>query len=538
VSRALRWVLVVVAVLVLLVIAALAAVPYLVDTPRIQALIASQASQALGRPVQFAAVSVRVLPLPAVVLKELRVAEDPAFGKDPFLRLDEARVRLKLWPLLLGRVELGDFLLKQPVISLVQAADGRWNISTLGGPAPEARAPAKPRGGGGAGAAAVLGTRVKIDDGVVTYESRAGGRAARYRVEGLDLTLTPGVGTVGVQGDFKVMPGDVGVKIADGTVALTGGRALTDAPVRARVTVNGKNLGALGAVALGPEPALAGGIKAALAVAGTVGKPKASGDVELSDFAVSQTSPQCPEPRRRTLTLGTVKLNVAWEDSRLTARPVTTGLGGGSITTNVATVLDGTTRVELTDLGIKGVPVEKVLVDYLCQGYAVTGPLDLAGAASTRLGALWTALNGNGQLRLGPGKVVGAQALAVLANVVRVGGAVSSLLGGELPASFASSPLDFESITATYTITNGVVSTRDFLFTSRAMKVAAAGTYALPSNTMNLDVVVSTGRGEVRGKVTGNASSPSIRVNPANILRDVKPEQVEKGLQDLLKRFR
>ena len=66
-------------------------------------------------------------------------------------------------------------------------------------------------------------------------------------------------------------------------------------------------------------------------------------------------------------------------------------------------------------------PIEKLLVDFLCQGYAVTGPLDLIGQTSARLSEMWTTLNGVGQLRLGPGKVVGPQALALLNNVVRRG---------------------------------------------------------------------------------------------------------------------
>jgi len=49
---------------------------------------------------------------------------------------------------------------------------------------------------------------------------------------------------------------------------------------------------------------------------------------------------------------------------------------------------------------------------------------------------------------------------------------------------------------------------------------------------------VATGRAELRGKVTGTASAPSVRVAPPTALRDVDPAKVEKGLEDLLKRFR
>ncbi|MGH7313763.1 MAG: AsmA family protein, partial [Candidatus Rokuibacteriota bacterium] len=292
-----KWIAVAVAAIFVLVLAALLAVPFLVDTPRIQALIANTATQALGRPVRFSSVSVSVLPRPAVVLKDLEVAEDPAFGKAPFLKLERAEVRLRFWPLLLFRVELGDFVLKEPVISLVQAPDGRWNVATLGGAAD--RQPGRPRGAGGQGpgAAGMIVSRVKIEDGVVVYESRAGGQAQRYRVEDLDLTITPSAGPLAFRGNARVRPGDLVLKVSEGTIGLDGARALTDAPVRGAVVLEGKDVHELVAAALGPEPAISGALAGALTLGGTVGKPRASGDVELSNLTISQTSPQCPDPK-------------------------------------------------------------------------------------------------------------------------------------------------------------------------------------------------------------------------------------------------
>ena len=64
--RALWWTVGVLVVVGLVAIALIVAVPFVVDTPRVQTLIASSASQALGRPVKFASVSVVVFPRPAV----------------------------------------------------------------------------------------------------------------------------------------------------------------------------------------------------------------------------------------------------------------------------------------------------------------------------------------------------------------------------------------------------------------------------------------------------------------------------------------
>jgi hypothetical protein len=38
--------------------------------------------------------------------------------------------------------------------------------------------------------------------------------------------------------------------------------------------------------------------------------------------------------------------------------------------------------------------------------------------------------------------------------------------------------------------------------------------------------------------VTGTAASPSIRVDPSALVRDLDRKKVESGLKDLLKRFR
>ncbi len=540
--RLLRIVAIVVAAGLVLAVAALVALPYLIDTPRVQALVARTAGQTLGRPVKFAAMSVSVLPLPAVVLRDLEVAEDPAFGPGPFLKLGAMRIRLKLRPLLSLRVELGDFVLEKPAIALVQAADGRWNFATLGpaaaggGPATQPRAGSRP--GPAAGATAFLGSRVRIADGVVTYEARGGRAPARYRLEGLDLRLAGAGGALTFSGSARVEPGALAVKIDEGRVELSGARTLMAAPLRGTVSLDGRNLGALVAARLGPEPAVAGAVKGRLVLGGSVGGVKATGDVTVAGLAVTQTRAQCPEPRRRTLSLGTVQSPLAWEEPTLTARPVTTSLGGGTVSASVTATLDHGVRVRVADIAVKGMPVEMVLVDFLCQGYAVSGPLELTGQASARANDLWKTLDGTGRLRIGPGKVVGAQALALLAGVARVGGAASALLGAELPASGLASSFAYESITGTYTITDGVLSTRDLTLTSPTLGAVVAGTYGLASGAVNADVTLTSGRTQLRAKVTGPAANPSIRVDPSTALRNVDPARVEKSLRDLLKKFR
>jgi hypothetical protein len=534
----LKWCVVAVAAIAVLAIAAMAAVPWIVDTPRVQSLVASSVTQALSRPVKFRSVSVSVLPYPAVRLHGLEVAEDPAFGGGAFVRLDEADLRLKLWPLLRGHVEFATLVLKQPTIALVQNADGRWNFSSLGTARQAATAPRAPRTNGGGAAPAAFVSRVVVDRGLVTYESkRAGGATVQHRLEGVDGTLSPRPGVVSFSGSARVMPGEFQVKMSEGTLGLSGARTLVDAAVRTRVELDGKDVQPLVATVLGPEPAIAGALTGALDVAGTVGRPRATGEIELRGPTVTRTNRECPEPRRRTLALSTVKASVSWEDGRLVVQPLAGGIGKGSVTTGVTATLAPPPQAELPDLVLDGIPLEPVLVDFLCQGYAVTGAMNLTGALALSPADPLRTLSGHGRLHIGHGKVVGARALSLLGGLARVGGTASSVLSADLPAALFASPLEFESIAGTYQIKSGTVTTRDLLYTSRAMRARVTGDYALPTRQMDLDLTLEHGRGVFQARVTGTAEAPSIRV-ASSIVRQVEPERVERSFKDLLKKFR
>ena len=536
-----KWVFAGIAAVVLLTAAAIVALPRLVDVPRIQSIVASNASHALGRPVRFASVSVSVFPLPAVTLHKVEIAEDSRFGTTPFLTLESGRMRLRLWPLLRGRIEFTELVLAKPVISVIRDARGRLNVASLGAapePRPAPRAP-RPSTGGGAAAPAALPASVRIKDGTLVYATQGPATAAtRYRIEHLDLSLVRGGPQITFTGTARLTPGDVALKIADGLLTVPASHVLADAPIRANVAIDASDLIPVVAAVAGPVPSVAGALKGMLAVAGTAGTPTASGDVKLSKVVVARTDARCPEPKRRTLAISNVSLNTAWRQGRLTAEPMLAEMPKGAISARLTADVERGIQVRLDDLAVKALPLEAVLVDFLCQGYAVSGPLDLTGALSFAAARPLETLSGPGSLKIGAGKIVGRQALNLISGVVRVGGTVSSLLTADLPASTFASPVEFDAITGTYQLKDGVATTRDLLYTSRAMKVSVAGDYVLASGAMNLDMIINHGRGEVRAKVTGTSAAPAIRIVPSTLLRSVDKEKVESGLRDLLKRFR
>jgi hypothetical protein len=491
------------AALAALIVAAVLAVPYFLDLPRVQALAAANASQALGRPVRFASVSVRLLPVPRVELHGLQVAEDPRFGTEPFVTLERGFLSLRLRPLLGGRLEFGELRLVRPQIRLVEDADGRYNVASLGVvraaagslPSNSAGREAPTRGAAAAGSP-LLAAGIAVEQGTVSFVSRAAGRG-EYRLIDLDLRLRGAGHGLSVAGRGTVSPGNVVVRLVDGALALHGVRALGDAPVSGQLLFESDDLDALAAAVGGRGFGLSGPVRGALSLGGVVASPHASGPVLIPRAVVRHTTPRC-RPPERTLAIEDVSMTARWAARALLGRPLQARVGGGSVTATLAVRFDEGLEVALGDLGTRGLPLAPILVDFLCEGYAVTGPLDLSAEL-----------------------------------IIRTVDLAASAVGVERP-----SPFEFESIAGSYRLREGVVSTRDLLYTGRGFTVAASGDYALSTDALNVDLVLRHRREQMRARVTGTAAAPVLRVDVLGTLREVESNKIERGLHGLLRRFR
>src|SRR5712671_173232 len=72
-------------------------------------------------------------PWVAVELGAAQLGDRPGFGNQPFVSVDQARLSLRLAPLLRGAIEIGDVRLNKPSIRLTTDERGRHNWSDLVG---------------------------------------------------------------------------------------------------------------------------------------------------------------------------------------------------------------------------------------------------------------------------------------------------------------------------------------------------------------------------------------------------------------------
>lgn len=531
------WVGIGTALVAVLILAAVLAVPYALDLPQVQALAAASASQVLGRPVRFTSVSLRVLPMPRVELYGLEVAEDPRFGTEPFIVLERGILSVRLRPLLGGRLEFGELTLERPLIRLVEGPDGRLNVASLGdvkqtatASQPGARGREMPPRGPAAGTS-LLAADIAIEKGTAIFASRAA-QAGGYRVVDLDLRLRGMGPALTVVGRGILDPGRVSLRLAGGEVAIAGARSLAEAPLRGQLHFESDDVGPLVATLVPAGLVLTARMGGALHLEGVLVSPRAAGSVAMSRATIRHASARC-RPPERALAVEDVMLTARWAERTLVARPVGARAAGGAVAASATLTIDHGLRATVSDISVRGVSLAPVLGDFLCHGYAVTGPLDLSASVTARTPDVLRSASGEGRFSIGRGHVVGPRALDLFRHVARTVDLVASVAGEERP-----SPFEFDSIAGSYQIRDGVVTTRDLLYTGRGFTVSGSGHYGLASDELSADLVFRHRREQVRARVTGTAEAPVLKVDVLGATRDLEGRVAERGLRDLLRHFR
>jgi uncharacterized protein involved in outer membrane biogenesis len=213
-----------------------------------QRLLAA-ASAALGRDVTAEDVGISLGLGVGVALEGLRVAADPALGRDaePLLTAERAEMRVRILPLLRRQVVVEQVLLDAPAVTIVRDRTGRLNVGRFGAPAaarpPERREPPAPAAKGpGAPAPADAPARpafqiatLRMRDGVLRYRDDVTGRttelldlAADGRQPRLDAPMP-------VSFRARLVSPDVAFEALGGTGVLD----LAAEPVAYRGTVEG-----------------------------------------------------------------------------------------------------------------------------------------------------------------------------------------------------------------------------------------------------------------------------------------------------------
>jgi AsmA protein len=121
--------------------------PFLIDVNRFRPQIEEKASAALGRHVSVGELSLSILS-GNLGADTVSIAEDPAFGTSPFVTAKSLKVGIELMPLIFSKqLNVTHITLDEPQITLLKAANGKWNFSSIGKASQKPEAEPKASGG-------------------------------------------------------------------------------------------------------------------------------------------------------------------------------------------------------------------------------------------------------------------------------------------------------------------------------------------------------------------------------------------------------
>lgn len=236
-----KKIIIVIGVVVVLLLIAAIALPAMIDVNKFKPELETQISTALGRQVTMGNIGLSVLTASATI-SDLSIADDPAFGKSPFLTAKELSVGVHVFPLIFGKkLEVSSFKIVEPQVTMLRSSAGVWNFSTLGA------------GGGskgsssssGGGAANVSVDKISLTDGKVIVGT-ANSKAKPHEYDGLEMEAsdlsyttqfpfklsmkTPGGGSVSLDGkagplnakDASQTPLDAKIDVKHLDIATTG----------------------------------------------------------------------------------------------------------------------------------------------------------------------------------------------------------------------------------------------------------------------------------------------------------------------------
>jgi AsmA protein len=122
----------IVAIVFVLLLIALIALPFILDANQFKPELESKLSSALGREVKLGHLKLSILS-GSVAVEDILIADNPKFSQSPFVDAKSLQVSIELKPLIFSKsLRISGIKLERPSIRLVGSKSGSWNFSDLG----------------------------------------------------------------------------------------------------------------------------------------------------------------------------------------------------------------------------------------------------------------------------------------------------------------------------------------------------------------------------------------------------------------------
>ena len=150
--------------------------------------VMQQAEKAVGRQIEVENIEINIWNGIGIRFENFKLADDPAFSSESFVRAKDLQAHVKLLPLLRRDVQVKKLILNDPAINIIRNRHGVYNFSTIGAIDENKTAEAKAsRDKAARQRAAFLVSLVEISRGVALYRDLGAG--TDLTVQQLDLRV-------------------------------------------------------------------------------------------------------------------------------------------------------------------------------------------------------------------------------------------------------------------------------------------------------------------------------------------------------------
>jgi AsmA protein len=244
-----KWIIIIVALLVLTILA----LPLIIDANQFRPQIQSRISSALGRDARVGNMKLSLLS-GAVVVDDIAISDNPSFSSAPFITAKSLKIGIEVKPLIFSKaIHITSIVLDEPIINLIRSASGKWNFSDIGNTGASGVAPGA-QASGGVSEADISIKALKVNNGRIIINQGETGKPSVYdqvNIAASDLSYS----SVFPFTLSAVLPGGGSLQLAGKAGPLSKTDMITT-PLSANISVKRFDLVASGAVA--PDSGMAG----------------------------------------------------------------------------------------------------------------------------------------------------------------------------------------------------------------------------------------------------------------------------------------
>ncbi len=159
-----------------------------IDLVALEAQLALAARERTGHDLKLEGIGLQPFPLPGLTLTGVELSAAPGFGPEPMLRVEQARARLRLRPLLRGELALGVVELQGVHVAFERTTSGRGSWETMVERLRSSRGDGPPASLPSVGVLRIRGAQLQLDDRVTDSSTSV-------RIQQLSVAPLSGPGT-------------------------------------------------------------------------------------------------------------------------------------------------------------------------------------------------------------------------------------------------------------------------------------------------------------------------------------------------------